>query len=131
MKIMVGYRGKEANRNLLKRASMQAKAFDGMVLLVTSMRGGREVELEQFTRVESQLTKGKRFFENQGIKVETKLLDSGLSAGEDLVKFSKENEVDEIIIGVKNRSKVGKLLFGSTAQFVILKAVCPVVSIKN
>jgi len=38
--------------------------------------------------------------------------------------------VDEIIVGVKRRSKVGKLLMGSTAQYVILQAPCPVVTVK-
>jgi nucleotide-binding universal stress UspA family protein len=54
----------------------------------------------------------------------------GLRPGEDLVQFAKENGIDEIIIGVRRRSKVGKLVFGSTAQYVILNAPCPVVSVK-
>jgi nucleotide-binding universal stress UspA family protein len=54
----------------------------------------------------------------------------GLAPGEDLVRFAKENDVDLVVVGVKRRSKVGKLLMGSTAQFVIIKAPCPVLSIK-
>ena len=30
--------------------------------------------------------------------------------------LSNENEIDEMIIGVHRRSKVGKLVFGSTAS---------------
>jgi nucleotide-binding universal stress UspA family protein len=130
MKIMVCYRGIEANKDLLERAVNQAKGFDGTVILVTSIRGGAELELKDFTRAEKELEKGKEYFERQGVKIETRLLERGLSIGEDLVKYSKEAKVDEIIIGVKNRSKVGKLIFGSIAQFVILKADCPVVSVK-
>ena len=37
---------------------------------------------------------------------------------------------NEIIIGVRRRSKVGKLLFGSNAQYIILMAQCPVVAVK-
>ena len=54
----------------------------------------------------------------------------GLEAGEDLVQIAEEKKVDEIIIGVRRRSKVGKLIFGSTAQYVILNAPSPVVAVK-
>ncbi len=60
----------------------------------------------------------------------THLLVRGFTPGEDIVKFAKENNIDEILIGIKRRSKVGKLLFGSNAQFIILKAHCPVVTVK-
>ena len=54
----------------------------------------------------------------------------GLSPGEDLVRFAEENKVDLVFVGVKRRSKVGKLLMGSAAQYVILNAPAPVVSIR-
>ncbi|RLB92088.1 MAG: universal stress protein [Deltaproteobacteria bacterium] len=130
MKIMVGYRGKEAGRELLHLAVKHAKAFDAEILLVTSMRGGESVELEKFDQAEETLENAKEFIEKQGIKVETKFLVRGLNPGEDLVNFSREAKVDAIIIGVKSRSKVGKLVFGSTAQVVILEADCPVLSVK-
>ena len=55
---------------------------------------------------------------------------SSLESGEDLVQFAEQNKIDEIILGIRKRSKVGKLMFGSTAQYVILNAPCPVVSVK-
>ena len=47
-----------------------------------------------------------------------------------VVQFAKDTGIDEIVIGIKRRSKVGKLLFGSTAQYTILNANCPVLTIK-
>jgi len=64
------------------------------------------------------------------VKNQTHLLIRGRYVGEDIVDFANENGIDEIVIGVKSRSKVGKLLFGSTAQYVILKSSCPVTSVK-
>ena len=55
---------------------------------------------------------------------------SSRSSGENLVWFAELENIDEIIIGVRRRSKVGKLLLGSTAQYVVLHAPCPVITIK-
>ncbi len=64
------------------------------------------------------------------LKLATFAIGVAAVTGEDLVRFAKDNDIDEIIIGVKRRSKVGKLVFGSTAQYVILKAPCPVLAVK-
>jgi len=69
-------------------------------------------------------------WEKDDIPCETHAVVSSLSAGEVLVQFEQDNDIDEIIIGVRRRSKVGKLLFGSNAQYVILQAKCPVVAVK-
>jgi len=54
----------------------------------------------------------------------------GLTPGDDLVQFAKDHGADEIIVGVEKKSKVGKFVFGSNAQYVILEAHCPVVTVK-
>lgn len=64
------------------------------------------------------------------IQYETHLLVSSNSAGENLIKFAEIDKVDKIYVGVKKRSKAGKLLLGSTAQHVVLHAPCPVVTVK-
>ena len=66
----------------------------------------------------------------EDISCEAILSTNLLTAGEDLVRIAEEKDIDEIYIGVQKQSKVGKLMFGSTAQYVILKAPCPVVSVK-
>jgi nucleotide-binding universal stress UspA family protein len=68
------------------------------------------------------------FFKDIRVPLETNVLISSLSPGENLVWYSQTKAVDAIFIGLKRKSKVGKLVFGSTAQYVILNAPCPVVT---
>ena len=61
---------------------------------------------------------------------EVQLLLTDLTPGEQLVKFAEDQKIDQIFLGIVKKSKVGKLLFGSTAQYVILHAPCPVVTVQ-
>ncbi len=130
MKILVAYKGTNVGKDLMDIAVKHAKAFDGDILIVTSMIGGDKSEIQKLTDAEKNLEQAKTYFDDYGIKSQTHLLVRGFDAGEDIVMFAKEKSVDEIIMGVRSRSKVGKLLFGSTAQVVILEAHCPVVTVK-
>jgi nucleotide-binding universal stress UspA family protein len=130
MKILVGYDGTNSAKEALSLAKSHAKAFGASIEIVTSMQKGTESELNEIDQAEHGLEYTKALLEVDGITCNTHLLIRGLSAGEDLVEFANENQIDEIVVGVKRRSKVGKLLMGSTAQYVILQASCPVVTVK-
>ena len=130
MKILVGYDSTNSAKEALNLAKDHAQAFGGSVDVVTSMQKGTEHQREDIEQAERGLEYAKSVFEDATIECNTHLLIRGLSPGEDLVEFAAENEVDEIVVGVKRRSKVGKLLMGSTAQYVILQADCPVVAVK-
>lgn len=131
MKIMVGYHGFEPEGHLEAAVIRQAEAFNAKVVLVTSVKIGEDVPKEAFDLAEANLEKGKAFLSQKGVDCSTVLLETGLSKGEDLLKYAKDNQIDEIIIGVRSRSKLGKLIFGSTAQYIILNARCPVLSISE
>jgi len=130
MKIMVGYKGTNVGKDLMDIAVKHARAFGGQILIVTSLVGGDKTERQKIVEAEKNLEQAKAYFDDFGLKSDTHLLIRGFDAGEDLVKFAREKNVDEIILGVKSRSKVGKLIFGSTAQVVILEAHCPVLTVK-
>lgn len=130
MKILVGYKGVNVGKDLLDIALKHAKAFEAEVVVATSLMGGERTESEQVEEAEKNMDDVRAFFDGYGVSCETHVLVRGMEAGEDLVAFAREKAVDEIIIGVKSRSKVGKLIFGSTAQAVILQASCPVVSVR-
>ena len=130
MKILIGYDGTNSAKEALNLAKSHAKVFGASVEVVTSMQKGTESEREVIERAERGLEYAKSVFEKDEIACNTHLLIRGLTAGEDLVEFANENQIDQIVVGVKRRSKVGKLLMGSTAQYVILQAECPVVTVK-
>jgi nucleotide-binding universal stress UspA family protein len=130
MKILVGYDGSNVSKEAIAVAEKHAKVFKAEIILAHSMVGGPEVPRKDFERAEKNLDAEKNMLLDKKISCQSILSVRGLQAGEDLVQLAEEQKADEIIIGVRRRSKVGKLLFGSTAQFVILNAPCPVVSVR-
>ena len=131
MKILVGYDGSRAADKALELAQQHANAFNADITLLTSLEQGPTLQKDDIEKAEDDLEKLKRSFNSDGIGCETDVVVSHLSAGEDLVQFVQDNNIDEVYIGVKKRSKVEKLVFGSTAQYVILNAPCPVIVVKG
>jgi nucleotide-binding universal stress UspA family protein len=115
----------------LKLARKHAKAFGAKIEVVKSVTRHQPLDHSSIQAAEEKLARTIRNQLNGDItRHQTRLLVSSRSSGENLVWFAEIEKVDEVIIGVRKRSKVGKLLMGSTAQYVILHAPCPVVSIK-
>ncbi|MCK9274221.1 MAG: universal stress protein [Syntrophales bacterium] len=130
MKIIVGYEGSRMSHMALDLAKKHAKAFGAEVTVITSLEGGRADKIEDIEAAKNGLEYAEELLKREGIESKSHLLIHGLSPGEDIVDFAKEQNADEIIVGVKMKSKVGKFLLGSNAQYVILNAHCPVVTIK-
>ena len=130
MKIIVGYDGDDVSKRALELAVDHAKSFEGKIFVLSSLVGGADVGAEDIKKDEEDLEKAGAFLKEKNIDCETHLLIRGLEPGEDIVKFARDNDVQEIIMGVRRKSRVGKMVFGSTAQYVILKADCPVVTVK-
>ena len=130
MKILVGYNGSEVAKAALSQAKSYAKTFDALVLVVTSLEGGSGEKIAEINEAAENLKFAQDFMDQDGIQCETQQLARGLTPGEDLVLFAEENEIDHIFVGIEKKSKTRKMLLGSTAQYVILKAPCPVTSVK-
>lgn len=130
MKILVAFDGSNVAKDAIALAANHANVFNAEIILMHSMLGGPDVPRKDFETAENNLEHEKSLLLEKKIPCTSILSVRGLDAGEDLVKLADEKKVDEIIIGVRRRSKVGKLIFGSTAQYVILNAPCPVVSVK-
>ncbi|MGD9214606.1 MAG: universal stress protein [Desulfobacteraceae bacterium] len=130
MKYLVGYDAGPASRRALELACEQAKKTQALVYVISSMEGGRKELPEDIQAAESELQWAKDFLLKAHVQCETVQLARGLSPGEDLVKFAEDNNVDRIYLGIEKKSRTRKILLGSTAQYIILKGPCPVVTTK-
>ena len=131
MKILVAYTGGlDVDKAVLDVARKHAKAFNATLYVASSMERVSEKERPDLDKIEKQLDYVKETMKSEGIACETHILVRGLTPGEDIVDFAKDHKMDEIIIGIEKKSKVGKLFFGSNAQYIILESPCPVVSVK-
>ena len=131
MKILVGYDGSNEAKDALKLAQKHSKAFGAKIDVVKSVTRNHLLDRSLIQTAEEKLEREIRNQLNGDItSYKTRLLVSSRSSGENLVWFAELENIDEIIIGVRRRSKVGKLLLGSNAQYVVLHALCPVITIK-
>ncbi len=130
MKILVGYEESRVAEAALKLALKHARAFGADIFIMTSLEQSHELQIDDIEEVEDKLEELKIAYKIDDLHCETYAMVSLLTPGENLVEFAQENDIDEIVIGVKKRSKVGNLVFGSNAQYVILNAPCPVVTVK-
>jgi len=130
MKMLVGYDYSTVTQDVLALAKQQAQAFKAEVHLLRFLEQGPELNREAIQQAEQNLDQVKRDFATLALACDTHVVVSALSAGEEIVQFAEQNSIDLIVIGIRRRSKVGKLLFGSNAQLIILTAPCPVLTVK-
>jgi len=130
MKFLVAYNGTKESQSALELAKTHAKIFEAKLVVLSSSEGGAGEKLEDITRIKSDLESIEEDLSKAGIECEVEQLARGLTPGEDIVLFAEENEIDQIYVGIRKKSRTSKLILGSTAQFIILKAKCPVTSAK-
>ena len=130
MKFLVAYTGSTESKAALEQAVSLARVLNAEVIVITSMEGGRSEKPEEIARVSQELKKVEQKLQDAGIEHEVHEMARGLSPGVDIVIFAEENEIDQIFVGIEKKSKTRKLLLGSTAQYIILKANCPVTTVK-
>ncbi len=132
MKFMICYDGSEAAKSALKQAQKNAKGLDVKLEVVSTIT--REIPLKHTQIKEKEDNLKKEVMDLLGgddVNYETAVLVTSLTAGEQLVQFAQDEEVSQMYIGIVKKSKVDKLIFGSTAQYVILHAPCPVVTVQK
>ena len=130
MNILVGYDGSQESKKALEFAQKLAEAMKAKIEVVQAITRSDPLDYHEIEKAEQQLEWGvKEILVNDEVPYETHLLLSINSTQDQLLGFAEMNNIDEIIIGAPKRSKIGKLLLGSTAQNIILNAQCPVITV--
>jgi nucleotide-binding universal stress UspA family protein len=137
MIIVVCYDGTRSSKKALGLIPKYIKDTDSKIYIFSSLENEQAFSADEKTTItadvvsktEARLEYAKKFLESYKLSAETHLHMQGLDPGEDIVKFADEVKADFIVVGIAKKSRLGKMIFGSTAQYVILKAHCPVISV--
>jgi nucleotide-binding universal stress UspA family protein len=132
MVIMVCYDGSRTARRAVLLAQAHARVWQADMIVVKAVKRDDPLKRAYIEKQEQKLEEEiNDLLGEQTASCDCQLFISSLSSGEQLVNFAQSEEVDQVFIGVEKRSKVGKLVFGSTAQYVILNSPCPIVAVNN
>ncbi|MEX1327736.1 MAG: universal stress protein [Desulfobacterales bacterium] len=132
MKFLVCYDETNEAKEALKVAQEHARVWNAKLEVVNAVIRIEPLKHSRVQKMEENLAgQVKEILGSDDPPYEVQLLLTDLTSGEQLVKFAEDLNIDLIFLGIVKKSKVGKLLFGSTAQYVILHAPCPVVTVQK
>jgi nucleotide-binding universal stress UspA family protein len=80
------------------------------------------------TAVQENLEELRLEIANQGVEVVTEVRKGSSSL--EIISFAQENEIDLIIMGTHGWSGLDHVLMGSTAEVVVRRAPCPVLTVR-
>ena len=129
---MVCYEDTDVGKAALRLAQKYAKEWQVAVDVISTFKREEPLTTSEVKSMENEFqVQIREQFTNDNIPYHAHLLVDIYSPGEQLVKFSEGKDYEFIFIGISKRSKVGKLLFGSTAQYIILNAPFPVITVNG
>ena len=131
MKFLVCYDETKEAKKALKVAQEHAKIWKAKLEVVNTITRVEPLKHSAVKKMEEKMEREvKEILGGGEPPYEVQLLLTDLTSGEQLVKFAEDQKMDLLFLGIVKKSKVGKLLFGSTAQYIILHAPCPVVTVQ-
>ena len=130
--LMVCYEDTDVAKATLRLAQKYAKEWHVALDVVSTFKREEPLTNSEVNGMENEFhAQVEEQFKGIDVPYHAHLLVDIYSPGEQLVKFSEGKDYEFIYIGISKRSKVGKLLFGSTAQYIILNAPFPVITVNG
>jgi nucleotide-binding universal stress UspA family protein len=128
MTIVVGYVPTPEGQVVLARAGEEAKLHSEDLLVVSSARG--ESNISPAYTPTSALALLVADLRAAGVGVEVSHKEKTSDPAEAILGAIDQVVASLVVVGLKKRSAVGKLMLGSTAQTVLLKANCSVLGVR-
>jgi nucleotide-binding universal stress UspA family protein len=128
MTILVAYAPRPEGQAALDKGIEIAKRRNEHLLVVNASPGGNaedasKADAQDVERVEQLLA-------DSGVSAEFKQFVRGKSAVDEIEALVDTLPVSLLVIGLRQRSKVGKLIMGSVAQDILMSVQCPVLAVK-
>jgi nucleotide-binding universal stress UspA family protein len=128
MTILVAYVPRPEGQAALDKGIELAKRQNEHLMVLNAGPGGSSddaslADAQDCERVE-------RLLADSGISAEFKKFVRGKSAVEEIEELVASLPASLVVLGLRSRSKVGKLIMGSVAQDILMTVPCPVLAVK-
>jgi nucleotide-binding universal stress UspA family protein len=130
MKFVACYENSAAGKAAVHVAQQHAGRWQADIDVISAVTRETPIKHARLKEMEDQLESDVRaLLAESDASCAVHLLTDDIEAGEQIVRFASRTKADLIFLGIRKKSRVGKMLFGSNAQYVILNAPCPVVTV--
>ena len=128
MNVIVGYRPTPEGRAALDRGVDEARRFGARLVVVNSSEV--PTEAPEPISAERGVDALSERLSADGVDHEIRQLEIDEEPADAILSGVSDPAGDLIVIGLRKRSPMGKIVFGSVAQQVLLEASCPVLAVK-
>lgn len=126
MKILLAYVPSATSEAALDFTLRRAREASASVLVLHSEAGKdskKAAEVSDRRPLEERLTEA-------GIDYELRTVPRRDDPADDILAAAESEGIDEVVLGIRHRTPIGKIILGSTSLRVIMEAPCPVVCVK-
>lgn len=130
MPIVVGYVPTPEGRAAVVRAAHEATLRHVDLIVVQPQPPVVGAPEQASADEDEEVTQALAAAREAGVRHEARTAGEREELSDHLISVAEETAADFIVIGLRRRSKVGKLILGSNAQRILLDAGCPVLAVK-
>jgi nucleotide-binding universal stress UspA family protein len=130
MQFIVCYDDPDSSRRVVEEARRHAERWNAELEIIQVIVRDKPIKHSKVIELEETFESNiQALFENDDLPFHAELVVDDIEPGERIVRIAERTNADMIFLTPKKPSRVNKLLFGSNAQYIILNAPCPVVSV--